>query len=248
MKKTSAGDCKSTKVFCKVCSKPYSCRQSLCKHMKRHKVETELQESQVSAVRNVSDPNKELKDEISSLKEMIQQLERSLTSLVPATVNLQVNNHITYLGINSTKIRDETTSSMFRKNIVIYQDDALWRSVLYTHFNDSYPDMQSVAFYTHKGMYTALRYDVGSSPVQVDAKELVQEIMKLRKSDVEYWLRKHCANYDPQKCEDTAETFDISRVRTLLSDLTNTHIWNKHSKRVLEEAILETKRVKSNLN
>ena len=91
--------------------------------MKRHKVETELQESQVSAVRNVSDPNKELKDEISSLKEMIQQLERSLTSLVPATVNLQVNNHITYLGINSTKIRDETTSSMFRKNIVIYQDE-----------------------------------------------------------------------------------------------------------------------------
>ena len=37
MKKTSASDCKSTKVFCKVCSKPYSCRQSLSIHMKRHK-------------------------------------------------------------------------------------------------------------------------------------------------------------------------------------------------------------------
>ena len=92
-------------------------------------------------------------------------------TVITTTNNVQINN-ITYLNINSTRVREETTQSMFVNGILVCRDDILWRSVLYTHFSEHYPEMQSVAFYEKNGMYTAKRFDLGETPVSVDAKQL----------------------------------------------------------------------------
>jgi len=59
------------KVFCKICSKPFASRQSLCTHMKKHKKEEQIKEAQLV----ISDTkHQELKDKIT--EEMILQLQQ----------------------------------------------------------------------------------------------------------------------------------------------------------------------------
>lgn len=243
-----------SKVMCKFCSKPFASRQSLCTHMKKHKIEEEtiLKDEKKTQVIVHSDSNEDLKEEIKSLKQVILKLEQILINVGPTTVNiqhqtnnnLQINNHFTYLNIDSNRVRDEMTQTMFHRNILIYHEDVIWRSVLYTHYNDSYPDMQNVAFYKHRnGTYSAFRYDQGSSPVKVDAVELVEEIMKLRSCDVKHWLKKYYPNYNPQRCNDTEETSDITQIQAKFKHLEVGTYWKKEVHRVLEGAITETRRV-----
>ena len=197
--------------------------------------------------------NQQLTEEISGLKQMLSQfMERDTAALetaksqFPKTViatNVQINNTITYLNINSTRVREETTHSMFVNGILVYQDDILWRSVLYTHFSEHYPEMQSVAFYEKNGKYTAERFDLGESPVTVDAKQLAEELMKLRKDDIDYWLHKFFPTFNPKSCDLSEEAYEINQVLKHLADLKNTYIWKKELQRVLEAATSETKKV-----
>ena len=132
---------------------------------------------------------------------------------------------------------------MFVNGILVYQDDILWRSVLYTHFSEHYPEMQSVAFYEKNGKYTAERFDLGESPVTVDAKQLAEELMKLRKDDIDYWLHKFFPTFNPKSCDLSEEAYEINQVLKHLADLKNTYIWKKELQRVLEAATSETKKV-----
>ena len=152
---------KQKKICCKKCPKEFSNAQSLSKHMRKHKEE----DAKIATERDLqiqmnTASNQQLTEEISGLKQMLSQfMERDTAALetaksqFPKTViatNVQINNTITYLNINSTRVREETTHSMFVNGILVYQDDILWRSVLYTHFSEHYPEMQSVAFYGKK--------------------------------------------------------------------------------------------------
>ena len=203
---------------------------------------------------------KKITEEISGLKQMLSQyMERDRLALinmqsppvqtvVALTNNVQINNNITYLNINSTRVREETTQSMFVNGILVYRGDILWRSVLYTHFSEHYPEMQSVAFYEKNGMYTAKRFDLGETPVSVDAKQLAEELMKLRKDDINYWLRKFFPTFDPKCCDLSEEAYEINQVLKHLADLKNTYIWKKELQQVLEAVTNETKRmIKSEL-
>ena len=199
---------------------------------------------------------KNLTEEISGLKQMLSQfMERDTAALVstpsapvpvpqPIVQNVQINNNITFLNINSTRVREETTQSMFVNGILVYRDDILWRSVLYTHFSEFYPEMQSVGFYQKNGKYTAKRFDLGETPVSVDAKQLAEELLKLRKDDIDFWLNKYFPKFDPRSCDDSEEAYEINQVLSHLSDLKNSYIWRKELEQVLKAATTETKRVK----
>ena len=115
--------------------KTFASRQSLCTHMKKHKIEEEtiLKDKKKTQVIVHSDSNEDLKEEIKSLKQVILKLEQILTNVGPTTVNiqhqtnnnLQINNHFTYLNINSNRVRDEMTQTMFHRNILIYHEDVI---------------------------------------------------------------------------------------------------------------------------
>jgi hypothetical protein len=196
---------------------------------------------------------KKMTEEISGLKQMLSHyMEQDRLALVQSppvqpvvalTNNVQINN-ITYLNINSTRVREETTQSMFVNGILIYRDDILWRSVLYTHFSEFYPEMQSVAFYEKNGKFTAKRFDLGETPVEVDAKELAEDLLKLRKDDIHYWLHKFFPKFDPKTCDISDEAYDVNQVLKHLADLKNTYMWKRELQRVLEAATDETKKIK----
>lgn len=253
---------KQQKICCKKCPKEFSNAQTLSKHMRKHKEEDlKIAKERDLQIQMNTVSNQQLTEEISGLKRMLSQfMERDTTALAnaqsqqPAQTVMTTNNHvqniqnvqinnITYLNINSTRVREETTQSMFVNGILVYQDDILWRSVLYTHFSEYYPEMQSVAFYEKNGNYTAKRFDLGETPVSVDAKQLAEELMKLRKDDIDYWLHKFFPKFDPKSCDLSDEAYEINQVLKHLADLKNTYIWKKELQRVLEAATKETKRV-----
>ena len=249
---------KQKKICCKKCPKEFSNAQSLSKHMRKHKEEdAKIAKERDLQIQMNTASTQQLTEEISGLKQMLSQfMERDTAALattqsLPAQTviattnnfqNVQINN-VTYLNINSTRVREETTHSMFVNGILVYQDDILWRSVLYTHFSEHYPEMQSVAFYEKNGKYTAERFDLGESPVTVDAKQLAEELMKLRKDDIDYWLHKFFPTFNPKSCDLSEEAYEINQVLKHLADLKNTYIWKKELQRVLEAATSETKKV-----
>jgi len=246
---------KNVRVPCKKCSKTFASGQCLSRHMQKHKKEEQLLRSkyeedlikrQKETQLVISDTNhQELKEKISGLEEMIRQLQKSLVTQTPSTININQTNNITYVNINSTSVRDMTTKSMFNSNIFIYEQDCLWRSILYTHYNTSFPEMQNIAFYQQGDKYIGIRYDIGNNPVKMDGKELIEEIMRLRKKDLEHWLKIFYPDYSTKTCQTTEEDITINLIRTkLFKDLPVPSYWDKEVKRILREASFETKRVK----
>lgn len=208
---------------CEYCHKELSCYTSLMRHKKTCKIKKAMIKENTDLKNELDTLKSDTIKEMALLREQIKDLLNTRNKIHPKTLQKMMNNsnnnsnntnntnntnNGTINNVNIIALGKENIPALFntteKMEVLNKKNNALYHLIEKVHFNDSYPQFQSL-YITNNRHNEAHLYDANSKKFKVvDKEEVINDIIEYRVCDIEEFYEELGDKLD-QKAKDILE-------------------------------------------
>ena len=206
---------------CEYCQKELSCYTSLMRHKKTCKIKKAMIKENTDLKNELDTLKGDTIKEMTLLREQIKDLLNTRNKIHPKTLQKMMNNNNinnsnntnntnngTINNVNIIALGNENIPELFntteKMEVLNKKNNALYHLIEKVHFNDSYPQFQSL-YITNNRHNEAHLYDANSKKFKVvDKEEVINDIIEYRVCDIEEFYEELGDKLD-QKAKDILE-------------------------------------------